>query len=132
MKIVIVGAGDVGRFLCKVLSEDGHAVTLVESDDEAASDVEENLDVRVVRGNGASAKCLTTAGAQTCEYFLAMTDHDQLNLAACAIAAKLGARKTVARVHDLVYVPHRQRLCGNQILALPRSVHQKIFYYHNR
>lgn len=103
MKIVIVGAGDVGRFLCKVLSEDGHAVTLVESDDEAASDVEENLDVRVVRGNGASAKCLTTAGAQTCEYFLAMTDHDQLNLAACAIAAKLGARKTVARVHDLVY-----------------------------
>ena len=56
MKIVIVGAGDVGRFLCKVLSEDGHAVTLVESDDEAAADVEENLDVRVVRGNGASAK----------------------------------------------------------------------------
>ena len=56
MKIIVVGAGDVGHYLCQVLSEDGHAVTLIESDGERADDAEENLDVRVIRGNGASAK----------------------------------------------------------------------------
>jgi len=64
MKIVIVGAGDVGKYLCKVLSEDGHSVTLIESDEATVTEVEENLDVRVVKGNGASAKHLTLAGAQ--------------------------------------------------------------------
>ena len=103
MKIVIVGAGDVGKYLCKVLSEDGHSVTLIESEDSTIADVEENLDIRVVKGNGASAKYLTLAGANTCDYLIAMTHHDQLNIVACAIGAKLGARKTIARVHDLVY-----------------------------
>lgn len=103
MKIVIVGAGDVGKYLCKVLSEDGHSVTLIESEDSTIADVEENLDIRVVKGNGASAKYLTLADAHTCDYLIAMTHHDQLNIVACAIGAKLGARKTIARVHDLVY-----------------------------
>ena len=39
MKIVIVGAGDVGKYLCKVLSEDGHAVTLIESSESTATEV---------------------------------------------------------------------------------------------
>ena len=35
MKIIVVGAGDVGKYVCKVLSEEGHSVTLIESEDEA-------------------------------------------------------------------------------------------------
>ncbi len=103
MKIIIVGAGDVGHYLCQVLSEDGHSVTLIESDDEIAEDVEENLDVRVLRGNGASAKILLAAGVETCDFFLAMTAHDQLNIVACSVAHKLGAKTAIARVHDSVY-----------------------------
>ena len=103
MKIVVVGAGDVGKYLCKVLSEDGHAVTLIEAEDETITEVEENLDIRVVKGNGASAKFLLQASAQNADYVLAMTQFDQLNIVACAIASKLGARKTIARVHDMVY-----------------------------
>ena len=103
MKIVIVGAGDVGKYLCKVLSEDGHAVTLIESSESTATEVEENLDVRVIKGNGASAKHLMMAGANTCDYHIAMTQHDQLNIVSCAIASKLGARRTIARAHDQVY-----------------------------
>ena len=61
MKIVVAGAGDVGHYLCQILSEDGHSVTLIESEDSTADDVEEHLDVRVVRGNGASAVCLLKA-----------------------------------------------------------------------
>lgn len=76
MKIIIVGAGDVGHYLCQILSEDGHSVTLIESSDVTADEVEENLDVRVIRGNGASAKCISMAGADSCDFFMAMTAHD--------------------------------------------------------
>lgn len=103
MKIVVAGAGDVGHYLCQILSEDGHSVTLIESEDSTADDVEEHLDVRVVRGNGASAVCLLKAGVEACDFFMAMTAHDQLNIVACSIAANLGAKTTIARVHDQVY-----------------------------
>ena len=103
MKIIVAGAGDVGHYLCQVLSEDGHAVTLIESEDSTADEVEERLDVRVVRGNGASALCLSKAGVGSCDFFMAMTAHDQLNIVACSLAASLGAGTTVARVHDQVY-----------------------------
>lgn len=103
MKIIVVGAGDVGKYVCKVLSEEGHSVTLIESEDETIDEIEENLDIRVIKGNGASAKALLQASAQNADYVLAMTQFDQLNIVACAIASKLGARRTIARVHDLVY-----------------------------
>ena len=83
MKIIIAGAGDVGHYLCQILSEDGHAVTLIESEDSTADEIEEHLDVRVVRGNGAEAKCLITSGVQNCDFFIAMTSHDQVNIVAC-------------------------------------------------
>lgn len=66
------------------MSEDGHAVTLIESEDSTADEVEERLDVRVVRGNGASALCLSKAGVGSCDFFMAMTAHDQLNIVAWA------------------------------------------------
>ena len=103
MKIIVVGAGDVGHYLCQSLSEDGHSVTLIESDENIADEAEENLDVRVVRGNGASAKFLSLAGAENADFLMAMTAHDQLNIVACSLARKLGTKTTIARVHDQVY-----------------------------
>ena len=103
MKIVIVGAGEVGRYLSQLLSERDDDVTLIETSEETALSLEEEQDVRVVEGNGASAKVLKSAGAGSCDFFLAMTSHDQINIVACAIASKLGAKFTAARIHDQVY-----------------------------
>ena len=126
MKIVVAGAGDVGHYLCQILSEDGHSVTLIESEDSTADDVEEHLDVRVVRGNGASAVCLLKAGVEACDFFMAMTAHDQLNIVACSIAASLGAKTTIARVHDQVYadapVVNYQKHFNIDILINPEAL----------
>ena len=126
MKIIVVGAGDVGHYLCQVLSEDGHAVTLIEADGERADEAEENLDVRVIRGNGASAKFLSTAGIADCDFLLAMTAFDQLNIVACAIGKKLGAKTTIARVHDQVYADNSlvnyQKQFGIDILINPEAL----------
>lgn len=103
MKIIVVGAGDVGSYMCQVLSEAGNEVTLIESIDSVADDIEERLDVRVIRGNGASAKYIKRAGAASCDFFMALTAHDQLNIVSCSLAHNLGAKFTIARVHDEVY-----------------------------
>ena len=108
MKIRIAGAGDVGFYLCQVLSEDGHAVTMIEEQDAIADEAESSLDARVIRGNGASARCLEKAGVSSCDFFIAMTAHDQLNIVACSIARKLGAKYTIARVHDLVFSDNKR------------------------
>ncbi len=126
MKIIIVGAGNVGHFLCQVLSEEKHSVTLIESSDEIASEAEENLDVRVIRGNGASAKYLSLAGADSADFLMAMTAHDQINIVACALAHKLGTKTTIARVHDAVYsdnsIVNYQKYFDIDILINPEAL----------
>ena len=126
MKIIVVGAGDVGHYLCQVLSDEGHSITLIESDTERADEIEENIDARVIRGNGASAKFLSMAGVSDCDYLLAMTAFDQLNIVACAIGKKLGAKTTIARVHDQVYGDNSlfnyQKNFGIDILINPEAL----------
>lgn len=126
MKIIIVGAGDVGHYLCQVLSEEGHGVTLIEQNDDIAGEIDDNLDVVVIRGNGASAKCLQKAGAQSADFLLAMTAHDQLNIVACSLAARLGTKTAIARVHDEVYadnsVINYKKHFGIDVLINPEAL----------
>lgn len=103
MKILVVGAGEVGRFLCQTLSEAGHDVLVVEHAAAVARELDETQDVRVMCGNGASAETLTEAGVQNMDYCLAMTSDDRVNIIACSLAKKLGARHTIARIHDQTY-----------------------------
>ena len=99
-RFVIMGAGTVGYYLAQTLSQQGHDVVLIELDPERADEVEEELDARVVRGNGAHFATLTDAGASACDLFMAVSSHDQSNLAASLFAKDLGASRVVARVGD--------------------------------
>ncbi|WOO41763.1 Trk system potassium transporter TrkA [Rubellicoccus peritrichatus] len=103
MKIVVVGAGEVGRFLCQTLSEVGHDVIVVESSEQIAQEVDEATDVRVLEGNGTSANLLQNAGVSDCDFFLAMTSDDRTNLISGSLAKALGAKVTIARIHDQTY-----------------------------
>jgi len=103
MKIIVAGAGDVGGYLCEVLSQDSYDVTLIESSEIVAHSFEEKLDVRILIGNGASAKVQEKAKVSDCDFFLAMTNDSQTNIVAASIAKKLGAKMVIARVHDSVY-----------------------------
>lgn len=103
MKIVVVGAGEVGRHLCLTLSEDRHDVTVIETAENIAEELEESQNVKVVEGNGASARILKEAGVGHCDFFLAMTSEDTTNLLASSLAKALGAKTTIARIHDQTY-----------------------------
>ena len=103
MRVVIIGAGEVGSHLCDILSEGEHDVTLIENRPDKAQRIDELYNVRVIEGDGCSAECLVQAGVDDCDFCLAMTDDDRINLIASHIAKTRGAKTTIARMHDQTF-----------------------------
>ena len=99
MNIIIVGAGEVGKHLAQSLSTQLHNITLIDHSEEVTAALHEKLDASVVIGNGTSAMVLAENNVADCELFLAITSHDNTNLAAASIAKSMGAKRTIARVH---------------------------------
>ncbi|MEZ4279646.1 MAG: Trk system potassium transporter TrkA [Myxococcota bacterium] len=97
-RFVIMGAGEVGRYLARSLSASGHAVTLIDSDPAKQRMIEERLDVAFVLGNGTHVPTLEAAGIAGCDLFVASSSSDEANLAASLLAKTLGAPHTVVRV----------------------------------
>jgi trk system potassium uptake protein TrkA len=97
-RFVVMGAGEVGRYLARSLSADRHTVTLIDSDPQKGRLVEEQLDVGFVLGNGTHVPTLETAEVADCDAFVAVSSSDEANLAASLLAKSVGAPRTVVRV----------------------------------
>ena len=102
MRVVIIGAGEVGRSIAAALQTD-HDVVVIEKDPDRLQLLQE-LDVLGVLGNGASLKTLKEAGAEGADLAIASTDIDEVNIVACAAAKQLGTKITIARVQDAEYL----------------------------
>src|SRR5690606_38130637 len=98
MKIVIVGAGDVGSFLAQELSQRSEDVIIIDDSAHALERVEENSDVMTLKGNGTYRKTLLDAGVKNADLVVGVTSHDDTNLVITSLASSLGAKRTVARV----------------------------------
>lgn len=104
MKIIIIGDGKIGSILAEQLSEENHEVTLIDRSGEPLEQSNNQLDVMVVEGDGASHAIQQEAGVDQADLVIACTGADELNLLCCLIAKKLGAKHTVARVRNPNYV----------------------------
>ncbi|MFT5468619.1 MAG: trk system potassium uptake protein TrkA [Verrucomicrobiales bacterium] len=102
MKIIIVGAGEIGRHLAERLSSEAHEIVVIEADEAIAAELGGQIDAKVLRGNGASITTLIDANAPECELFLALTSCNNTNLVCSSIAKQLGAQKVICRVHPEV------------------------------
>jgi len=100
--VVIAGGGDVGYLLAKILSEEGHNLTVIDSDPEVARKLE-SLDVLVILGNAASPRTLNKAYINSADIFISVTSSDEVNMAACSIAKSRGCR-TLARINNDDYI----------------------------
>ena len=100
MRIVIVGAGEVGFNVARSLSLDGHDIVVVEEDPDRAAKAENELDVMVIRGNGARPNTLAKGGiVKGCsiEMLIACSNKDEVNILACWIAKKMGVKHVISR-----------------------------------
>jgi len=101
LKIMIVGAGEVGFHIASRLTRENKDVVVVDNDPETLRRVAENLDVQVLKGSGGSPPILEEAGIKETEILLAVTDSDETNLMACLMTDILSpATKKLARVRD--------------------------------
>lgn len=101
---IIVGAGEVGFYLAKFLTNENIDVVLVDTNQEKLDRVREKLDVQTYLGHGASLSVLKSLDTSSSEMVIAVTDSDEINMIVAMAAKNLGARKTIARVRNLVYL----------------------------
>lgn len=108
MKVVIVGAGAVGLQLAKQLVEEKKDVVLIEQDSERARLASNRLDCLVVNRPGNSLEALREAGVESAEYFIAVTDSDEVNMIACVlVASEFDVPHKIARVRNIDYSSSR-------------------------
>lgn len=87
MKIIIIGAGEVGYNIADILSKEGNDVVIVDKNEKQLKMVSESLDVQAVSGSGSSPHVLKEAGLDRSDMILAVTDSDETNMIACLLAA---------------------------------------------
>ncbi|MEZ4754476.1 MAG: Trk system potassium transporter TrkA [Bdellovibrionota bacterium] len=103
MKFLIIGAGSVGTSLSERLAHHNHDVILVERD-EARSSGNSEGDFQIVNGNGCNPTTLIEAGIQTADFIVAVTNIDEVNIAACLVAKLINPNcKRIARVRDISF-----------------------------
>jgi len=115
MKVLIVGAGEVGYHLAERLSQENQDVVLIESDPERADFAQQHLDIMTVVGNGASLPVLEQAGVRGARMLLAVTSADEVNLIACLAATRLDVEYTIARVSNPEYYTKGSVLSREQL-----------------
>lgn len=105
MKILIAGAGKVGKALTKELSAEGHDITLIDSNTRVLEDAMEKYDVIALKGNSGSKSILQEADIENIDLFIAATNADEVNLLSCLTAHALNPNiHTIARIRDPEYV----------------------------
>lgn len=98
MKIIVVGLGETGRSLIKLLDGSDHDITVIDKDRACVDMITDKYTVNGVCGSGASIETLKKAGADTADVLVALTHTDEINLLACMQAKVVGTRLTCARV----------------------------------
>ena len=103
MRVLIVGAGEVGFHLAERLSEENQDVVVIEADPDRADHTSEQLDVMTVVGNGASVPVLERAGVREARILMAVTSSDEVNLISSLAATRMGVKYTVTRTSNPEY-----------------------------
>ena len=104
MKIIILGAGAVGRTLASLLSED-HDLVVVDQDTAQLHRLEEESDIQTLTGGASYPNILVNAGIMDADMVVAVTDSDETNIVSCMISKVLNKSvQTVARVREISYL----------------------------
>ena len=105
MKIIILGAGQVGGTLAEHLASEANDITVVDTDGDRLRDLGDRLDIRTVQGRGSFPHVLRQAGADDADMLVAVTSSDETNMIACQVAYTLFHTPTkIARIREAAYL----------------------------
>ncbi len=111
MKIIILGAGQVGATLAEHLADEKNDITVIDEHAATLKRLQERLDLRTVLGHGAHPSTLMNAGAEDADMLIAVTDSDEINMLACSVAFTLFKTPTkISRVRSADYLSEQAGL----------------------
>jgi len=120
MKIIILGAGQVGASVAATLASEANDITMVDCDRQRIRELQDRFDIQVVHGFASNPNVLRRAGAEDADMLLAVTNSDETNMVACQVAYTLFHTPTkIARVRSKDYLMHPQLFAQE---ALPIDV----------
>ena len=118
MKIIILGAGQVGTSVASNLASEANDITVVDQNADLLRDLQDRLDLRAVHGYAAYPDVLTRAGAEDADMIIAVTNSDETNMVACQVAWTLFRTPTkIARVRSQKFLGE-SKLFGSQGLPI--------------
>jgi trk system potassium uptake protein TrkA len=111
MKIIIIGAGQVGGTLAENLAGEKNEITIIDSNQRTLSNLQDRLDLQIVCGIGSHPDILKKAGADDADMLIAVTNSDESNMMACQVAHSLFRTPTkIARVRSEQYIIYQDQL----------------------
>lgn len=119
MKIIILGAGQVGGTLAENLANEANDITVVDTDSARLRELQDRLDIRTVEGKASYPGALAQAGAQEADMLIAVTNSDEVNMVACQVGQALFNIPTkIARVREHDYLQQQQLLFCKESLPI--------------
>lgn len=116
LKIVIVGAGEVGFHIAKHLAQEQKQVVVIDQNLEKLRQLEEHLDLQTILGSGSNPEILVKAGVADANIFLAVTDSDEINMVACFFANAIAPEATkLARIRQNEYSAYKDLLASKAL-----------------
>ncbi|MBF0227122.1 MAG: Trk system potassium transporter TrkA [Desulfobacterales bacterium] len=114
MKIVIVGAGEVGFHIANRLALENKNVVVIDKNPDALRRVADNIDVQVIQGSGSNPSILEEAGIREANIMLAVTNQDETNLVACVVTDIISpSTKKIARIRNADFDKYHDTLRYN-------------------
>ncbi len=104
MRIIIIGAGTTGKNLAGRLCSVGHDVIIVDNNPETLANIDSEIDVLAVEGDGSTPAVLQEAEVAKADLVAAVTSRDEVNILACCWARNAGVKHTIARISDKSYM----------------------------
>jgi trk system potassium uptake protein TrkA len=116
MKILILGAGQVGRSVAEALEHEDNDVTIVDTNTVALRELREKLDVRVEVGQASYPRVLERAGIEDADMLIAVTNSDETNMVACQVAHTLYRTPTkIARIRSSHYLGRKELFAADAV-----------------
>ncbi|NJB66767.1 trk system potassium uptake protein TrkA [Desulfobaculum xiamenense] len=126
MKVIIIGAGEVGFHIARRLSTESKEVVVIDSNSEALKRITEYLDVQTLEGSGSNPAILEAAGISRADVMLAVTDSDEINIIACTFASALAPNIIkLARIRNDEYIDFQEHL-GRSVLQIDKIINPDV------
>lgn len=123
MKIIILGAGQVGGTLAENLVGEQNEITVVDIDGNRLRELQDKYDLQGVAGHGAHPDVLRRAGAEDADMVIAVTSSDEVNMVACQVAYSIFNTPTkIARIRSEQYLKYREKLFHNDDLPVDHYI----------